>query len=108
MICVGYTCFTFDFFVMITNTCTVIDNAFCHSSIDTNSEYMYEATKNVCVFPMTCLKILGSVDWIFMPPLKKEGHIALHLSVGRYVGIPYPCATDNSRTLCPRSFKLGR
>ena len=22
------------------------------------------------------------------PPLKKEGHIALHMSVGRYVGIP--------------------
>ena len=22
-----------------------------------------------------------------MPPLKKEGHIALHLSVGRYVGM---------------------
>ena len=25
--------------------------------------------------------------WIYLcPPLKKEGHIALHLSVGRYVG----------------------
>ena len=22
------------------------------------------------------------------PPLKKEGHIALHMSVGQYVGIP--------------------
>ena len=51
-----------------------------------------------------------------MPPLKKEGHIALHISVGmsvgmsvgRYVGIPLPCATDNSTMLCPRSFKLGR
>ena len=39
-----------------------------------------------------------------MPLLKKEGHIALHMSVGmsvcrsvgRYVGIPKPCATDNS------------
>ena len=30
--------------------------------------------------------------FIFMPPMKKEGHIALHISVGmsvgRYVGIP--------------------
>ena len=24
----------------------------------------------------------------FMPPSKKEGHIALHVSVGRYDGIP--------------------
>ena len=24
---------------------------------------------------------------MFMPPLKKEGHIALHMSVGRYVGM---------------------
>ena len=30
------------------------------------------------------------VDDILMPPLKKEGHIALYMSVGicRYVGIP--------------------
>ena len=52
-----------------------------------------------------------NTPWL-CPPLKKEGHITLHMSVsmsvGRYVGIPNPCATDNSRMFCPRSFKLGR
>ena len=37
-----------------------------------------------------------------MPPMKKEGHIALYM----YVGIP--CAINISRTLCPTYFKLGR
>ena len=27
--------------------------------------------------------------------------------VCQYVVIPLTCATDNSRTLCPRNFKLG-
>ena len=27
-------------------------------------------------------------SFIFMPPFEKGGHIALHLSVGRYVGSP--------------------
>ena len=41
-------------------------------------------------------QIMTRADDIFMPLLKKEGHIALHMSVGmlvgRYVGIPQPCA----------------
>ena len=28
------------------------------------------------------------INHIFMPPSKKEGHIAMHMSVGLYVGIP--------------------
>jgi hypothetical protein len=33
-------------------------------------------------FRMGCLK----ADWLLCPPFEEEGHIALHLSVGRSVG----------------------
>ena len=45
------------------------------------------------------------------PPLRKRmAYCVAHVrrSVGLYVGLPRHCETDNSRTLCPRSFKLGR
>ena len=61
---------------------------------------------------------LRQISSLFMPPLKKAGilHCACRSvcrSVGPPVGrsvcrSPLPCATDNSRTLCPSSFKLGR
>ena len=38
---------------------------------------------------------------ILWPPSKKEGHIAVHMLVGHYVGIPKTCATYNWRTLKP-------
>ena len=41
---------------------------------------------DICAF--SDLWALSSYVQFLCPPLKKEGHIALHMSVGRYVGIP--------------------
>ena len=41
-----------------------------------------------------------------MQPSKKEVHIALHMPVGQYVGIPQICATYNWITLYPIDFEL--
>ena len=51
----------------------------------------------------------ANITWsiFIMPPIEKGGAYCF-AHVGRYVGIPLPCATDDSGTLCPRSFKLGR
>ena len=59
--------------------------------------------------PSVYFDSLKRIQFIIIPPplSKKEGHIALHMWVGLYVGIPTPCATDNSRMFCPGSFKLG-
>ena len=56
------------------------------------------------------------IQWtLFCPPLKKAGYIALKMSVVLSVSwSSTPCTTptivttNNSRTFCTRSFKLGR
>ena len=60
-----------------------------------------------------CTKVLLIVSIslcnIYAPLWKRRGILLCTCrSVCRYVGIPYPCATDNSRMICPRSFKFGR
>ena len=35
---------------------------------------------------LSAMRLVSKFSRIFMPPSKKEGHIALHMSVGRYVG----------------------
>ena len=57
---------------------------------DTESEivifWIYNDDRQYVVLRF-CLVILWIYLKIFMPPLKKEGHIALHMSVGMSVGM---------------------
>ena len=76
-----------------------------------NQHYFdYELDKNmdmcgaqICSVPK-CVRL--SV-YLLCPPSKKEGHIALLLSVCWYVGLPQTCAIYNWRTPNPTDFKLG-
>ena len=77
---------------------------FCSMPLDCPREVCFEHLPiSLCCLHIKCDNYASPPP----PPLRSRGILLCSCwSVGLHVVIPYP--TDNSRTLCPRSFKLGR